>query len=256
MLLMSIQPSAPGTTSNSPGAGNAPPVRRSLTEQVMDFVRTATASGDLRPGELYSVYQLAERLGFSRSPVRDGLLRLEEAGLVEFARNRGFRIIPTTPQDVAEIFSIRLALEVPAARRAAMACSDELATALKALEASMARAARAGDDESFFADDQYLHDLLLEAAGSHRAREVVNRLRVSTRLLGVSTAGRQRTYEDILTEHAPIVAAVIANDPQCAGQLMSEHLATTGRLLLAQAAARQDLDIDAARLWDELTRGY
>ncbi len=256
MLLMNIQSSATGSTSNSPGTGDDPPVRRSLTEQVMDFVRTATASGDMRPGELYSVYQLAERLGLSRSPVRDGLLRLEEAGLVEFARNRGFRIIPTTPQDVAEIFSIRLALEVPAARRAAMACTDELAAALKALEASMACAAQAADDETFFTDDQHLHDLLLEAAGSHRAREMVNRLRISTRLLGVSTAGRQRTYDDILAEHAPIVAAVTANDPRRAGLLMSEHLATTGRLLLTQAAARQDLDLDADRLWAELTQGY
>ena len=59
----------------------------SLTDQVMQAVREAIHSGELRPGELYSVYRLAERLQVSRTPVREAMLRLAEAGMIRaFAR--------------------------------------------------------------------------------------------------------------------------------------------------------------------------
>lgn len=222
----------------------------------MDFVRAAVVSGELEVGKLYSVYQLAELLGISRSPVRDGLLRLEEAGLIEFSRNRGFRIIPTSPYDVAEIFSLRIALEVPAAYRAAQACTPALAAELEALEERMREAAAKDAQDEFFAFDQQLHDLLLGAARSNRGRDVVNRLRVATRLLGVSTAGKQRTLDDIVAEHSPIIAAVTANGASEAATAMRKHLTITGELLVAQAITSQGLDLDPVALWRDLTEGY
>jgi DNA-binding GntR family transcriptional regulator len=88
----------------------------SLTDRVVHELRESIRSGVLRPGELYSVYQLAEQLQVSRTPVREGLLRLAEAGMVRFERNRGFRVLRSAPADIAGIFHLRLLLEVPAAR--------------------------------------------------------------------------------------------------------------------------------------------
>src|SRR5690349_6992656 len=75
----------------------------SLAEAVALAVREGIAAGELRPGTTYSVYQLADLLGVSRSPVREGMLRLAEAGLVEIRRNRGFRVLPPQAHDIEEI---------------------------------------------------------------------------------------------------------------------------------------------------------
>ncbi|MCT1433500.1 GntR family transcriptional regulator [Dietzia maris] len=227
----------------------------SLAKQVMEYVRAAVISGDMNPGELYSVYRLAEVLQVSRSPVREGLLRLEEAGLIRFERNRGFRVVPTTPSDVAEIFSIRIALEVPAARRAAQA-EDRHVAKLTDVREGMREAARAGDDELFFELDRELHDAILAASGARRAREVVERLRISTRLLGASTVRTHRGYEDICREHDPIVDAIIGGDSESAGRAMESHLVSTGQLLVAQVLDRTGEADDAAALWERLTEGY
>lgn len=240
----------------SPASTTLPQRGATLTDQVMNFVRTAVVSGDMEVGKLYSVYQLAEMLGISRSPVRDGLLRLEEAGLIEFSRNRGFRIIPTSPYDVAEIFSLRLAIEVPAAYRAAQACTPAMAVELGKLEHQMRDAAARDSPDEFFAFDQQLHDLLLGAAQSNRGRDIVNRLRVATRLLGVSTAGKQRTLDDIVAEHSPIIEAVRLGQKEAAAAAMRVHLARTGRLLVTQAITNQGLDLDPEAVWKDLTEGF
>lgn len=240
----------------SPDSRLLPQRGQSLADQVMNYVRHSVITGDMEVGRLYSVYQLAELLEISRSPVREGLLRLEEAGLIEFSRNRGFRIIPTSPHDVAEIFSLRLALEVPAAHRAAAARTTELTAEFAALEGRMRTAASHDSEDEFFALDQQLHDLILGAARSSRGRDFVNRLRVATRLLGVSTAGKERTMHDIVAEHSPIIEAIKAGKSSEAATAMREHLTMTGRLLVAQAVAGQELDVDPDDLWHEWTEGY
>ena len=96
-----------------------PPEAPTLADAVAQAVRDGVAAGELVPEVTYSVYQLADLLQISRSPVREGLLRLAEAGLVEIRRNRGFRVLPPRAHDIEEIVEIRLALEPAAAGKAA-----------------------------------------------------------------------------------------------------------------------------------------
>lgn len=227
----------------------------SLTVKVMDTVRAAVMSGEMRAGELYSVYQLAETFNVSRSPVRDAMLRLEEAGLVRFERNRGFRVIQPGPQDVAEIFAARLALEVPSARRAALLSSDNLVTALHHKMAQMLEATTTGDDE-FFHRDQSFHDLIIAVSGNQRIREMVIRLRASTRIIGASTAGVDRNLVDIAREHEPIVEAISQGAGDAAAAAMHAHLSETGRLLVKQNVKKLGLDLDGDELWERTTNSY
>lgn len=228
----------------------------SLTGKVMKQVRAAIMSGEMKPGELYSVYQLAELFNVSRSPVRDAMLRLEEAGLVRFERNRGFRVVQPRPEDVAEIFAIRLALEVPAARAAALRSDAEIIAALKDTLARMEEAAAAGDDETFFHHDQRLHDVILAASGNTRIRSIVAQLRVTTRILGASTAGVNRSLEAIVQEHGPLVEAIVEGDGARAAAEMRAHLNHTGRLLVDQTIDRLGLALDGDALWDALTASF
>lgn len=227
-----------------------------MTAAVIDYVRACVIDGTMKPGEWYSGYRLAEQLGVSRSPVRDGLLRLEQAGLIRFSHNRGFQVVPTSPEDVAEIFCVRAALEVPATGRAARATEHGIGRRLTELRTAMDQAEAAGDDVDFFEHDQALHAAILTTGGMNRGREIVENLRVSTRLLGASTSVGLRTLGDISREHDPIIRAVLAGDPDTARAAMEDHLAATGRLLVRQAMQRSGRSDDPDRLWSDLTTEF
>ena len=205
----------------------------SLADAVVTAVRDGVAAGELVPDETYSVYQLADLLGVSRSPVREGLLRLAEAGLVTISRNRGFRVLLPRADDVREIFEVRLALEPPAARRVAERGSDDDLAVLRADLAALRRAARAGDETAFWAADRALHDRLLRAAGNGRAADIVASLRATTALLGPPTTATGRSLRAICREHESVVAAVLDRDGAAAEAAMRDHLDETCRLLVA-----------------------
>ena len=217
-----------------PLAPNAP----SLTERTIEAVRDAIRTGILMPGELYSVYQLATELGVSRSPVRDALLRLAETGMVRFERNRGFRVLLPSPQDLAEMIAIRLALEVPAARRAALRTGPADVDALNAACRAMELAAATGDEAIFMLHDQRLHALILDLAGNGYARRIIDNLRDATRLTGASTVESSRSLADVYAEHLPIVTALTQHNAEGAALAMQHHLEQTGRLLLHDAVLR------------------
>ena len=226
----------------SPDGG---PEARSLADAVAGAVRDGIASGELVEGTTYSVYQLAEVLGVSRSPVREALLRLAEAGLVEIARNRGFQVVLPTAHDVDEIFEVRLALEPAACRRVASYADSATLTALARHLDAMRRAAAADDPSSFWPADRALHDALLRGAGNARAATIVAQLRATTALLGPPTTATGRTLTEILAEHEPIVAAVLAADPAAAETAMREHLASTGGRLGRATLGRATLSPSA-----------
>ena len=209
----------------------------SLTDQAVAAIREAVHSRALQPGQLYSADQVAAMLGVSRSPVREALMRLAEAGMVRFERNRGFRIVIPGPPDIAEIFQLRLLLEVPAAREAARQRPGGLPAALR-LELAQMRAAALGHDEAgFMRHDQLLHGRILAATGNTRMVSLVSNLRDITRTLGASTVDRSRDLDAIAAEHEPIVAAIAAGDAGAAAEAMRHHVSHTGKLLVAQAVA-------------------
>lgn len=204
-------------------------------EQAVTAVRAAIDDGRMKPGVRYSVYQLAASLGVSRTPVREALLRLEEVGLITFEPRQGFRIRLPRSSDIADIFAVRLALELPAVRRAAGTPDGPMAAALRAERELMRAAAKQGGEDAFMRHDLRLHDLILEWAGNERARAIVRTLRETTRLLGASTAERTRSIADIDREHTPVVDAILAGRPDAAAEAMRSHLVSTGRLLVGQA---------------------
>lgn len=212
-----------------------PPEAPSLADAVAQSVRDGVAAGQLVPERTYSVYQLADLLGVSRSPVREGLLRLAAAGLVEIIRNRGFRVLPPRAHDIDEIVGIRLALEPPAARLAAEQATDEQHATIRAALDAMAAAAERGDAESFWPADRALHDLLLRASGKARTAAIIEQLRTTTALLGPPTTASGRTLTQIHAEHEPVVTAVLARDGAAAEAAMRAHLEATRDLLMAHA---------------------
>ncbi|MFC0531433.1 GntR family transcriptional regulator [Phytohabitans kaempferiae] len=216
-----------------------------LADRAAEAVRDGIRTRRFVPTERYSVHQIADLLGVSRSPVREALLKLAEAGLVEFERNRGFRVILPDPHDVAEIFAVRLALEPPAARRAGAAGLD-VTDALDALDAAL----RHDDERAFWAADRLLHDRILRGTGNRRAADIVASLRATTDLLTPPSSPGSRSLRQIRDDHEPVIAAIARGDGTTAEAAMRQHLVDTGRLLVAQVAGLPPHAPAVAEVWN------
>ena len=253
----------------SPAAGPAVPALpavtastdNSLAVQVMAAVRRAVMAGEMEPGRLYSVQQLASVMKVSRSPVREGLLRLGEAGLIRFHRNRGFEIVEVSPSDVAEIFAVRIALEVPAARRTARLASEEELGQVRARWEALHAAAGTGDLAATTEADEELHRLLLRLAGNGQAVQLVERLRITTSFLSVVAAAGLLPGAEMAAEHDVLVRAVLDRDEEGAGAAMHAHLARTAERLIAQAlrarrTPEEQVGPLTGQVWDAAVAGY
>jgi DNA-binding GntR family transcriptional regulator len=205
---------------------------QTLASHARTAVLAAIGDGGLAPGGLYSVAQLAEQLGVSRTPVREALLMLEREGRVRFERNRGVRILAPTAHDIADVFELRVLLEVPTT--AASAGNLDLEALDKTFEA-MSAAADTGDEAAFMDSDERFHAVILSASGNRRLVAAVAGLRDAVRGRGASTVGRSRSLAEILGEHRAILDALHAEDGDRAAAAMRYHLRRTGDLLIAQS---------------------
>jgi DNA-binding GntR family transcriptional regulator len=201
--------------------------RTSLREEAGRVIRASITAGELEPGEIYSAASLAERLGVSPTPVREAMLDLAHAGLVEPIRNRGFRVLTVADRDLDEISQLRVMLEVPALRDVIANATDaqlaELETPLEAIEAAAAE----GDLPGFLLADRDFHLGMLTLGGNGRLVRLVGQLRDQTRLTGLKGLAEAGGLEQSAREHRPILEAVQARDAEQAERLMRAHLEHT-----------------------------
>jgi len=208
--------------------------RPSRTREVFHAVREAIIRGELRAGELYSVADLADDFGVSRTPVREALIELASRGMVRFERNRGVRVVEWGLSDLLEIFELRIMIEVPLARKAAEAGDPEFIAALTDnVERTRAVAATAEQHE-FWDLDREFHRMILQKAGNRRAEKYIETLRDLILLRDATTAGRSRSWDAILAEHVAILDAFRSGSPDEVATAMRHHLDQTLRLLAAQ----------------------
>jgi DNA-binding GntR family transcriptional regulator len=204
--------------------GESPVERTSVRDQVSRLLRARIASGTLLPGEIYSAVALAEDLGVSATPIREAMIDLANAGLVEAVRNRGFRILEVSDRDLDEIVELRLMLEVPPLERIVAEASDEQLAALEPVLAPIARSARDGDLPGFLLSDSTFHLELLRLGGNERLVALVSELRDQTRLLGLRRLDESGDLERNAMEHREILDAVRSRELERAQILMIRHL--------------------------------
>src|SRR5439155_22905930 len=107
----------------------------SLREQAASAIRTGIVTGAITAGEIYSVPTLAEQLGVSATPVREAMLDLAGEGLVLPVRNRGYRVVSMSTQDLEAVLKLRLLLEVPSMGDVAVAAKGRDLGEFRALAA-------------------------------------------------------------------------------------------------------------------------
>jgi DNA-binding GntR family transcriptional regulator len=136
--------------SGAPGAAVGEPLRHdSLARSAADWIAAHIISGNIKPGEKLTESGLAERMGISRSPVREALQALSRDGLITVEPRRGARVNRLNAGDVADLYACRLLLEPPCIALAAAALTDVTAAALEKTFERMAAAVAAHDSMEY-----------------------------------------------------------------------------------------------------------
>ena len=147
---------------------------------VLERLRALILTGEYSPDERLIEEQLAERLGVSRTPVRQALTMLEAEGLVEIAPNRGATVCSFSFDDVWDIYDLRAVLEGHAARRAAGRIARLELERLRVLAGEMeGLPGRFEDHEeeirTLVALNQEFHGTIVEASRNKRLERLINR---------------------------------------------------------------------------------
>jgi DNA-binding GntR family transcriptional regulator len=201
------------------------PMEQNLRERVVQHVRTEIISGKSWPGTMYSVPALAEDLGVSTTPVREALLELARNGLIEPVRNRGFRVLSPTLEELRELFEIRELLEVRAAELLARRTSKTL-DSLRPLADDIRDAVKADDVQGYLEADRSFHHGFIAAAGNALLTEMAMAARDKMRLYGISSrAGLERQAASV-PEHYKLIDLAMAGDVRALKALLKEHIRT------------------------------
>ncbi|MFI6166790.1 GntR family transcriptional regulator [Nocardia sp. NPDC051052] len=206
----------------------------SKSEQIAADIRDAIRQGRLERGILYSSRELGELFGASRTPVREALLKLADLGLVKIERNRGARVLGQDGRGIVDLCSLRVLLEPPACRNAVAVLTSRDDEAMLAEYRIMERTADGGAE--YFAADERLHELILQASGNRRLAKFVNELRQTLALDGRHSVPRYQPVDTALKDHWDIIEALRKRDGAGAERAMRKHLVRSGDLLVAHSS--------------------
>lgn len=201
----------------------APIEASSVVSLVYERIRALILNGDVAPGTRLGQVDLAERLGVSRTPVREALRRLTGEGLVEFRDQRGFRVAALALDAVVRRLEVRVILEPGAARLAAERRTDD---DLAALRAAIDRERAATTAIEVHDASRDFHVAVCAASQNHElvlTLEGLWLIEVGRRLLARRSAVPAWQEADA-AEHDAILAAIAARDGDRAAALMEEHL--------------------------------
>ncbi|MBY6122544.1 GntR family transcriptional regulator [Mameliella alba] len=193
--------------------------------RILDEIR----AGHLMPGDRLMEVELAKRLGFSRTPVREAIRQLEGDGVVTHVPRVGAAIRRLDHAEISELYDMRTVLEGTAARFAARAASEVELAELADIHAAMA----AGDGDPFVLNRQF-HAALLDAARNRFLMKAVASIHTTLLILGPTTLREEERAEDALREHAAILEGLQARDQDAAEQAMRAHIAAAHRARLRQ----------------------
>ncbi|AZQ68294.1 GntR family transcriptional regulator [Silicimonas algicola] len=202
-----------------------------LAERAYDVVREAIESGKLAPGNRISEYRVAEWLGISRTPAREGLRRLEAEGLLSGHDGSGLVVVSVDEDAQRELFLTREVLESALAAQAALNGSGPDLAAIT--RHARAEAELFGDCDRMYVHNKIFHDLIRRAAHNRYLAKM------SATTMDMVTADRRGStllvperQTEVIAEHAILAEAIAARNAAAAAEAAAQHVrnAYTARL--------------------------
>lgn len=195
---------------------------QTLGQSVHDRLRSMILTGELRSGAPLQEKVFAERLGVSRTPVREAVARLTSEGLV----TRKGSGIPTVSQisitDIMEILHVRRLLETEAARQAAAVNSPAEPLLAKRMQVVQYLHGERPEVAEYTQFDEDLHTLIAQMAGSTLLTDLIKGLKLKTRIFDKGSIPER--FEPGCHEHIEIIDAILARDPSRAEAAMRSHI--------------------------------
>lgn len=196
-----------------------------LRDVVFNTLRDAILTGKLVPGERLMENQLAEKLGVSRTPVREALRMLELENLVELVPRKGAQVLDMSEKDIINILEVRSALEGLATSVACKKMTKEDLQQLKNMEVDFEKAVADNDVEHFVDIDEDFHDLIFAATENDKLINIFRNLRIQLYRYRMAQAKNNETsMSTIVAHHRSIIRAIENHDAEEGASIAQGHI--------------------------------
>lgn len=196
-----------------------------LRDVVFNTLRDAILTGKLVPGERLMENQLAEKLGVSRTPVREALRMLELENLVELVPRKGAQVLDMSEKDIVNILEVRSALEGLATSVACKKMTKEDLQQLKNMEVDFEKAVAENDVEHFVDIDEDFHDLIFAATENDKLINIFRNLRIQLYRYRMAQAKNNETsMSTIVAHHRSIIRAIENHDTEEGASIAQGHI--------------------------------
>ncbi len=197
-----------------------------LREVVYITLRRQILRGDLKPGERLMEIALAQKLGVSRTPIREAIRKLENEGLVTIAPRRGAQVAKITLQELNDVLEVREALEILAIRKACeLVTEEDLIRIRDAQEAFVKLTQNPETDINTLGDaDEHFHDMIYETTRNRRLMQMIDNLREQMYRFRIELLKKQSVREKLVGEHNEMIAALEAHDEQRCMDTVQIHI--------------------------------
>lgn len=196
----------------------------SQREKTYKAIKQAIISYEVKPGEPLAEEQIANKLGVSRTPVREALKELRKEGLVKMIYRKGAFVAEISSKDVEEIFLLREILECAAVKIAIPRLKEKDLVEMESLFNSISKNIEMKNYKDIFDTDIKLHSLIVDTAGNRRLSKFLNILNGQVHRMRVLSATAPGRLNESLQEHKDILEALKKRDIDLAEQRLKHHI--------------------------------
>ena len=196
-----------------------------LRDVVFNTLRHAILTGELKPGERLMEIHLADRLGVSRTPIREAIRKLELEGFVIMIPRKGAQVAKISEKNLKDVLEVRRVLDVLAVELACDRMSDEEKEEMKKAADEFARTVKSSKNPQEITEaDVNFHDIILKSTGNGRLVQLVNNLAEHLYRYRLEYIKDSSYHNRLLSEHEAIVNAILKADKKAAAKAVVEHI--------------------------------
>lgn len=195
-----------------------------LRDVVFHTLRQAILRGELKPGERLMEIQLANKLGVSRTPIREAIRKLELEGLVLMIPRKGAEVAEITEKNMRDVLEVRKALEELAVQLTCDKITAEQIAELKEAARVFEEVLDSGDITRIAEADVGFHDIIYMATDNQRLIQLLNNLREQMYRYRTEYLKRKEFHPQLLTEHQRLIEMIEQHDKVNASLVTSQHI--------------------------------
>lgn len=214
-----------------------------LRDVVFNTLRRAILTGELKPGERLMEIHLANRLGVSRTPIREAIRKLELEGLVTMIPRRGAEVAQITEKSLQDVLEVRRALDAFSVELACDRISEEALTALGSACEAFAMATKTKDTKKMAEADVALHDIIVRAADNSRLVSLVNNLSEQMYRYRFEYLKDASAHGQLIEEHRVIYESIRKKDKKTAAETAKLHIDNQEQSIMKQLRLEKDKNL-------------